>query len=67
MNGLGFVLMIKNNDKENECGGYCQETDNFYLKQIERGYFSNSKLSGMGEKWFKNGNLYKGDFKNGVF
>jgi hypothetical protein len=21
----------------------------------------------MGEKWFKNGNLYKGDFKNGVF
>lgn len=28
---------------------------------------SNSQLQGMGEKWFKNGNSYVGEFKNGVF
>ncbi len=34
---------------------------------MERGYFYNSQLNGMGEKWFKNGNLYKGELKCGVF
>lgn len=28
---------------------------------------ANSQLQGFGEKWFKNGNLYVGQFKNGVF
>ena len=27
----------------------------------------NTQLSGFGEKWFKNGNLYIGEFKNGIF
>jgi hypothetical protein len=27
----------------------------------------NSQLNGFGEKLFKNGNLYTGEFKNGIF
>lgn len=38
-----------------------------YFKPLERGYFHNSQLTGMGEKWFKNGNNYFGDFKDNIF
>ena len=34
---------------------------------VERGYFINTQLNGMGEKVFKNGNFYIGEFKNGIF
>lgn len=27
----------------------------------------NSQLNGFGEKWFKNGNFYIGEFRNNVF
>ena len=37
------------------------------MKPSERGYFYNSQLNGAGEKWFKNGNYYYGDFKNSHF
>lgn len=55
MNGLGFVLATNADDLE------------FSLRPIERGYFFNNKINGMGEKWFKNGNYYIGDFKDGIF
>lgn len=64
LNGLGFTFSVKE-------GGVNPDSNNhshaLYLKLVERGYFQNSQLSGMGEKWFKNGNYYIGDFKDNVF
>jgi hypothetical protein len=34
---------------------------------IERGYYKNSQLSGLGERRFRNGNVYVGEFKNNEF
>lgn len=66
MNGLGFTLIFRGSH-----GGFNPDThrnqDDFELKVVERGYMQNSQLNGFGEKLFKNGNLYVGEFKNGVF
>ena len=66
MNGLGLTVVFRGSR-----GGYNPDThrteDDFELRVVERGYMSNSQLQGMGEKWFKNGNCYVGEFKNGVF
>ena len=34
---------------------------------LERGYYINTQLNGMGDKMFKNGNFYRGEFKYGIF
>lgn len=60
INGLGFSMNIKENAD-------IKASDNFVMKSLERGYFQNSQITGMGEKWFKNGNFYVGDFKDGIF
>ena len=66
VNGLGVTLLFRGSH-----GGYNPEThrkeDEFEQRILERGYMSNSQLHGMGEKWFKNGNSYVGEFKSGLF
>lgn len=47
INGLGFVLLIK-------------ETEDAEIEILERGYYKNSQLSGFGQRNFKNGNNYIG-------
>lgn len=64
INGLGFTFSIKESTVNPEVS---RNLNALYLKPIERGYFQNSSLSGMGEKWFKNGNYYIGDFKDNIF
>lgn len=66
LNGLGFTVLTKNNIGEINADTV-RATDTFSLKPIERGFFLNSQLTGMGEKWFKNGNYFYGDFKSDVF
>lgn len=62
-NGLGFSFLAieDKGDKQEE------SAEEFVMRPLERGYYHNSQLCGMGEKWFKNGNYYFGDFKDGIF
>lgn len=66
INGLAFTLIFRGSH-----GGYNPDThrneDEFELRVVERGYMVNSHLNGFGDKLFKNGNLYIGEFKAGVF
>ena len=66
INGLGFCMLVRGAH-----GGLNLDThrneDEFELKLIERGYYINSQLNGLGEKWFQNGNMYIGEFRNSVF
>lgn len=59
LNGLGFQFVFRGSH-----GGYNPDThrqeDDFELKVVERGYYMNTQLNGMGEKVFKNGNFYIG-------
>lgn len=59
INGLGFNFIFRGSH-----GGYNPDThrneDEFELKLVERGYYINTQLNGMGWKMFKNGNLYVG-------
>ena len=52
-------------------GGYDPDTlrneDDFELRVLERGYYINTQLNGLGDKMFKNGNFYRGEFKHGIF
>ena len=38
-----------------------------FIRLIDRGYYNNSNLNGMGEQRFKNGNTYWGNFRGGAF
>lgn len=59
INGLGFSLIFRGAQ-----GGYNPDSnrneDQFQLKLVERGYYINTQLNGMGQKVFKNGNRYVG-------
>ena len=66
MNGIGFNLLTKAT-RESYNPDTNRNQDEFYLRPAERGYFVNSQLNGLGEKWFKNGNIYLGDFKGDLF
>lgn len=48
LNGLGFVL-FKDADKEKS-----------FYELLEKGYYKESLLNGIGEKRYQNGNLYIG-------
>ena len=55
LNGLG-VILLKDTDKDD--GSY---------SLLEKGYYKDSQLDGVGEKRFQNGNLYIGEFKGNTF
>ena len=67
MNGLGFVYSLKTAPNSNYNPDTHRNQDEFSIKPLERGYFGNSQLHGLGEKHFKNGNIYIGDFKGDIF
>lgn len=52
-------------------GGYDPDTlrneDDFELRVVERGHYINTQLNGMGDKMFRNGNFFRGEFRNGIF
>lgn len=52
INGLAFSLSMQSNNKE------CLHDLDAQL--IERGYYKNGQLNGMGERRFRNGNVYLG-------
>jgi hypothetical protein len=56
LNGLAFVVgqQTINPSSTHDVG--------YHL--IERGYYKNSQLNGLGERRFRNGNVYIGEFKN---
>lgn len=66
INGLGVTLVTKDSSNAFNVDTH-RQVDTFFVKNVERGFFINSQLSGMGQKYFKNGNMYIGDFKGDVF
>ena len=54
LNGLGFTLITKASSTDPSTTE--RKADSFSIKPTDRGFFLNSQLTGMGEKWFKNGN-----------
>lgn len=56
INGLGFVLLTKSS--------FNRELE---VEILERGFYKNSQLSGFGQRNFKNGNNYIGEFKYDQF
>lgn len=60
LNGLGIVIGYKVDPNG-------MTIDNSSIQLIERGYYKNQQLNGLGERRFKNGNVYVGEFKNDQF
>jgi hypothetical protein len=60
LNGLGIVIGYKVDPNG-------MTIDNSSVQLIERGYYKNQQLNGLGERRFKNGNVYVGEFKNDQF
>jgi hypothetical protein len=60
LNGLGIVIGYKVDPNG-------ITIDNSSVQLIERGYYKNQQLNGLGERRFKNGNVYVGEFKNDQF
>lgn len=51
LNGLAIILAYKSEDLESR---------NFNIQLVERGLYKNQQLNGLGERRFKNGNVYIG-------